>query len=403
MAFAFRSQPLKTLYLVYVVLSVPFIRFPYWVAVSLLPSWRPRREWSLARAVSVRLLRTILHVTFDTDLSPKPHTPEQNSKIADQLGFVWIEPVPDDLVVGKVREAAKVNDVKPVRISGYWFGKRNSEGGFGHKAAPNERIIYALHGGGYIAASAEPASPHTNIVNHVLAHSGGLVERIFALEYRLSSSAPFTPANPFPAALLDAVAGYRYLVHDLGFKPGNIVIEGDSVGAHLALNLVMYLVEAQLPDLSLPRGLILLSPAADWSDSHHADPASSMVRHRTVDYIDIFWSTGYTGRSLCGSLPSSELRTNAYISPASLAIEEPAGLFRGFPPTCVCVGDAELLLDVSRTIRERLVTAIGPQNVTHHEYQDTVHDWLFMPLDAHGRKSLEDIQDWVVNLWREDL
>ena len=41
--------------------------------------------------------------------------------------------------------------------------------------------------------------------------------RIFTLEYRLSSAKPFKQANPFPASLMDAVAGYRYLVHDLGF------------------------------------------------------------------------------------------------------------------------------------------------------------------------------------------
>jgi acetyl esterase/lipase len=67
--------------------------------------------------------------------------------------------------------------------------------------------------------------------------------RAFSLSYRLSSSLPFEPTNPFPAALLDALAGYRYLTQTIGFSLNNIVLSGDSAGGHLALSLVAYLAE----------------------------------------------------------------------------------------------------------------------------------------------------------------
>ena len=65
--------------------------------------------------------------------------------------------------------------------------------------------------------------------------------RIFGLEYRLSSAPPFKAANPFPASLIDAISGYRYLVEDIGFHPSRIVLSGDSAGGGIALNLARYL------------------------------------------------------------------------------------------------------------------------------------------------------------------
>ena len=43
--------------------------------------------------------------------------------------------------------------------------------------------------------------------------------RLFALDYRISSTEPYEVSGAFPAALLDAVSGYNYLVSDLGFLP----------------------------------------------------------------------------------------------------------------------------------------------------------------------------------------
>lgn len=44
----------------------------------------------------------------------------------------------------------------------------------------------------------------------------------------------------FPASLLDALAGYQYLL-SLGFEPKNIMLCGDSAGANACLALARYL------------------------------------------------------------------------------------------------------------------------------------------------------------------
>jgi acetyl esterase/lipase len=129
--------------------------------------------------------------------------------------------------------------------------------------------------------------------------------RAFSLSYRFSSSFPFEPTNPFPAALLDALAGYRYLTQTIGFSPNNIVVSGDSAGGHLALSLVAYLAETSyqppfLPSLRVPRALILLSPFADMGGSHNmaseSRPIPSMLRNANTDFSLPFYKSGYSSR-----------------------------------------------------------------------------------------------------------
>jgi len=64
-------------------------------------------------------------------------------------------------------------------------------------------------------------------------------------EYRLASTKPLPNAHPFPTQLLDALAGYNYLVNVGGFEPKNIIVAGNSAGSNLAHALTQYLVEHQ--------------------------------------------------------------------------------------------------------------------------------------------------------------
>ncbi|KAJ3880392.1 hypothetical protein F5051DRAFT_323970, partial [Lentinula edodes] len=62
---------------------------------------------------------------------------------------------------------------------------------------------------------------------------------VLTVEYRLCAAKPFLPVNPFPAHLLDTVAGYRYLLEDL---PQNSGVSGiSSRPSHLAVAFPLYL------------------------------------------------------------------------------------------------------------------------------------------------------------------
>jgi len=90
---------------------------------------------------------------------------------------------------------------------------------------PGDKVLYRLHGG---RLSAHPADPTANIAWGILAHSPRVrVALTFAIEFRLSSAAPYNEANAFPAALLDALARCVYHVERIGFHPEDVIVQGD--------------------------------------------------------------------------------------------------------------------------------------------------------------------------------
>lgn len=204
-------------------------------------------------------------------------------------------------------------------------------------------------------------------------------ERIFQCEYRLSWSDPLPTQGAFPAALFDALAGYQYLVRDLGFKPSNILIMGESAGANLALQLTRYLSQAALPSLGAgpepgaarPRGQLLLSPAADWGHTQEG-PGSSFARNWNNDMVHDFFS-GFPTKSLVGRLPPEAAWENAWISPGSTRIPKPEGLFKGLPRTCIIIGGGEMMLDPVRTLRDRIIADNGENTLTYLEIPYAAH------------------------------
>ena len=199
--------------------------------------------------------------------------------------------------------------------------------------------------------------------------------RVFAVEYRLSTAEPFGVNNPFPAALIDAIGGYRYLIEDVGVEPGTVVLSGDSAGGNMAVALARYITHSAIPQLPPLGGLLLLSPAVDWALTH-AGPQSSLETNVHSDFIGSILSTGYSKRALLGKLPDEFAAKSAWISPASLRLDVGEDIFANLPKTLIVAGGAELLLDVIRTFRDRMRESLGEDGVTYIEVADGTHDLL---------------------------
>ncbi|OGM45030.1 esterase [Aspergillus bombycis] len=139
--------------------------------------------------------------------------------------------------------------------------------------------------------------------------------------------------------LAQGVALVQYAIEVLGKRPSNIILQGDSSGAHLTLAILSHLTEGHLhdstPSLSLSenlRGALLLSPWIDFSTDHE-----SFRTNADKDAI--------SAKSL--SLWAQALFRNTEIDIYSHPTEAPVGWWRLLPVERIFigVGGDEVLLD----------------------------------------------------------
>lgn len=185
--------------------------------------------------------------------------------------------------------------------------------------ADRGRVLFYLHGGGYRSGS---CVTHRDLAARLSLASG---TRVLLLEYRLA------PEHPFPAAVEDAAAGYRWLIG--GISPENVVIGGDSAGGGLALATMVRLREQ---GVALPAAAVLLSPWVDLtmtgpSIRTHAGLDPSGSREKLAEAADLY---------LAGADPKDPLASPLYAD------------LRGLPPMLIQVGDHELLLSDSTRLAE---------------------------------------------------
>ncbi|MBO4909885.1 MAG: alpha/beta hydrolase [Lachnospiraceae bacterium] len=183
-----------------------------------------------------------------------------------------------------------------------------------------DHVILQLHGGGYMGAIRNAYYVFAGLYNEI---SHGM--NVLCPDYRVA------PENPYPAALEDAVASYKWLL-TRGYKAGNIVVAGDSAGGGLAMALCMYLRDNGLP---MPGGIIAMSP---WTDL----TASGASYEENFDKDPLF---GGTRESLIyiNAYPGDHDKTDPYISPLF-------GSFKDFPPMLIQVGGNEMLLSDSEVV-----------------------------------------------------
>ncbi len=213
-------------------------------------------------------------------------------------------PVPGDVLVTAVTAGG---------VPAHWLDVPEADTG---------RVLLFLHGGGYELGSLRSDGE----LAARLGRASGM--RVLFPEYRLA------PEHPFPAAVEDALAAWRWLRTGQGLTARSMAVAGDSAGGGLAVALLVALRDA---GEDLPAAAALMSPTVDLTSSGASmteragqDPVSTpaMLRQFAADY-------------LAGADPETPLASPLF---ASLA---------GLPPLLVLAGTADLLLSDS----ERLATA----------------------------------------------
>jgi epsilon-lactone hydrolase len=178
-----------------------------------------------------------------------------------------------------------------------------------------ESAIVYLYGGGYVISS-----PHSrrklagHLANASSAHA--LVPR-----YHLA------PERPFPSAVEDAVADYRWLLRE-GYRPQRVVVAGDSSAGGLALATMLKLRGDGTP---LPAGGVPISPWVDLACTGETLETNAAVDLTATKASLLRMANQY----LHGADPRTPLASPLY---ADLS---------GSPSLLIVVGGDEALLDDS--------------------------------------------------------
>ena len=236
--------------------------------------------------------------------------------------------------------------------------------------ACGKRIILYLHGGGYLVGDRHT---YRRLASDL---SAAAQTPVLLIDYRLA------PEHPFPAALEDALASYRWLIEEGDFNPTQIALAGDSAGANLALSMMLSLKK---DGQSLPACALLMSPFTDF-----ARKGSSL---QTLAAQDPFVSSELLEMVVNSYFPQGDY-LNPIVSPIYADLS-------ALPPLLIHVGSQEILLDDSL----RLAGKAAADNVAVElkVWQDMIHCFqLFAPNLADGRKAISEAGAFAIaHLGRE--
>ena len=219
-------------------------------------------------------------------------------------------PVPDDVLVTEMDAGG---------VPAHWLTAPGADTG---------RVLLFLHGGGFELGSLRSDGE----LAARLGRASGM--RVLFPEYRLA------PEHPFPAAIDDVLAAWRWLRAGEGLSARSIAVAGDSAGGGLAVAL---LVAARDAGEELPAAAVLMSPTVDLTGS-----GASMTERADQDPLSTpamlrQFAAGY----LAGADPATPLASPLFAT------------LTGLPPLLIQVGTADLLLSDS----ERLADAAGRAGV----------------------------------------
>ena len=203
-----------------------------------------------------------------------------------------------------------------------------------------DRSVLYLHGGAYVMGS---RNTHRGLAARIARSARA---RVLLADYRLA------PENPFPAAVDDAVACWRWLLKQ-GHEPDGTAIAGDSAGGGLALATLLSLKDS---GDALPACAVALSP---WTDLEGSGPTA---RKGAVD--DPMLTP--EGLVASGLQYAGENLRNPLASPLH-------GDLGGLPPLLLQVGTREILLSDSTRFADR-ARACGV-DVTLEVEEGLIHVW----------------------------
>ncbi|MGH3206335.1 MAG: alpha/beta hydrolase fold domain-containing protein [Trebonia sp.] len=219
-------------------------------------------------------------------------------------------------------------------------------------------VVLHLHGGGYVMGSAELSAP---LAWRLAEAAGGWA---LVPDYRLA------PEHPFPAALDDALAAYRWLARAYPRAP--ILVSGECAGGGLALSLALALRDSDGPATRMPAGIHVVSPFCDLAlTAEHLDPAADtdpwFNRIALIQLAACYIQDTDPGRAL--------------VSPARADLS-------GLPPLLIQAAEPEALFSSAERLAGRARGADVP--VTFSPVADSVHSFILFDFLPEADRALAE-------------
>ncbi len=249
---------------------------------------------------------------------------------------------------GKMLEKGKEFALKPSKWKaprGYTLTKFSIDGlpaEFLEKGKGSDTVILQFHGGAYIIGLMD--NYRTLAVRYSRLSKGASV---LTIDYRVA------PENVFPAALIDALKAWNWLMSK-GYKPENIVVVGDSAGGNLVLAMT-----AKLRDegKALPGALVCMSPWTDlamegesYKYNIYKDPMFGIKKKDIIPEGN---------KNIVAYAGNTDLH-DKYLSPVY-------GEFNDFPRMLIQVGTHEMLESDAIRVHEKAMSAGVKTTLTRYE------------------------------------
>ena len=180
------------------------------------------------------------------------------------------------------------------------------------------QLIYNLHGGGYVYGPGESGMAEAIL----MAGFGGY--KVYAIDYRMP------PDAPYPAAMDDAMAGYKAMLTLT--DPKHLAVVGTSTGGGMTLALML---RAKAEGVPLPAAI---APGTPWSDL--TETGDTYKTNEWIDNVLVSYS-GYLSHAAALYAAGRDMK-DPQLSPIY-------GDFAGLPPTILTSGTRDLFL--SNTVR----------------------------------------------------
>ena len=224
-----------------------------------------------------------------------------------------------------------------------------------------EGVMIYIHGGGFVIG-------FTPFHFEMAASLAGKMKiRALMVDYRLA------PKYPFPAALEDCVAVYKWVLEQ-GISAKDIVIAGDSAGGNLAITSLIKLRELNIP---FPAATACLSPVVDLTpDANYKEGYRDPLLPPKAAK---FYTVSYVGNNDA---------KNPLVSPLY-------GDFAGLPPLLIHIGEDEILRD--NAVKLCSLAKEAGVNVTCKIYPKMWHVWQLYSKLPQASQSLEEIACFLVS------